>query len=107
MSSKGLSSTHDELVSLDKGAKLSFYFGEKPVTGLGLVAEDSVTRGATWPLVGVAALYKIPGCALAQRAAEWSYGMVGGVPWALGTAWPRRFLRRSRNATPETWKAIW
>lgn len=34
--------------------------------------------------------------------------MADGFPGTLGTlAWLRRFLGKSRNARPETWKAIW
>ena len=34
--------------------------------------------------------------------------MADGFPCTLGTlVWLRRFLGRSRNARPETWKAIW
>lgn len=34
--------------------------------------------------------------------------MADGFPGTLRTlAWLRRFLGKSRNARPETWKAIW
>lgn len=83
----------------------SFYLGEKPVSQLGLVAKDNVSK-----------IEMCSGHFMRHQNANWKrnaaepggYSMADGFPCTLGTlVWLRRFLGRSRNARPETWKAIW
>ena len=82
-----------------------FYLGEKPVSQLGLVAKDNVSK-----------IEMCSGHFMRHQNANWKrnaaepggYSMADGFPCTLGTlVWLRRFLGRSRNARPETWKAIW